>query len=152
MSKCPYFHLCKRDDCPYSFFKQCKSFVGWSIIRTLESIPGKVDYNKKPGKALKNKIYFSSDRNNLKTRLFHHLLNTPSSSVRYLSYNRAIQLALSDETIIEPIVFVSMNPSYKDIDKGIQTIESLCEGLVDQNKLILLLTKHTYSNELYERL
>ena len=132
--KCKFNHLCK-GKCPYAFKRQCKNYLGWSVIELLKPLPGIINYKDKSTFKLSNKIYYSKDPNKLKTTIFKHMVRSGEILLKYLSYNRAIQLALSEELITESLVVINLAPPYKDIDKGVQTIASLAELLQSQNNL-----------------
>lgn len=72
--------------------------------------------------------------------------------VKVYTYHTAIDAALTEELPHEVIIYIDAVTDYRDVEKGMQTIESLVERLAESGKRVLLRAKSSTIKGSYYKL
>lgn len=143
-TSCEFGKFCKKQ-CTVSFKIQCVTYcqaVASHIVNTIGQKPTVQGIeNAKP--LLKGKIYVTTSKQKAVEALLKSL-QRKMQLVKLYKFTTAIESSLNDDIPQESIVFIDTVTKYKEIEKGMQVIDSFSEKLIDSGKIVLLRVSQGY--------
>jgi len=145
---CEYLAKCKTCDA-VGLKKQCLKYRQIYVYNVCKQLPPGQPAGIKDTKPLiKPQCLVSVNPQRLKSFIIR-LLEQDLKSFKLLSYNTAVQVALSDELPSEAIIYIDAAPNYPDISKGMQVIESLVDACIESGKYVFMHVKPQYRSQVY---
>lgn len=150
---CEYSKFCK--ECKERYKKQCLNYCQKEIIVLAKKV-GEVSVSEKEVELAKDlkqgHVYVTTSKKAALAALVK-VLQKDMRKVKVLKFSTAIDLALSEEIMTESIVYIDTVTRYKDVEKGMQTINSLAEKEAARKAIVVLRVSSGYiANEGIEKL
>ena len=143
-SSCEFGKTCP-NQCNVSFKIQCVTYcqaVASYIVRTIGQEPTLNGINQ--AKDLKKgKIYITTSKQKAAEAILKSL-QRKMQMVKLYKFSTAIESSLSDEVPQESLVYIDTVTKYKEVEKGMQVIDSFSEKLVDSSKIVVIRVNQGY--------
>lgn len=141
LNSCEYSATCKT--CGFSYKRQCLKYCQAVVRDIYNKIAPKSKPSSKAFESVKPLRVGTTVVSSKETAaaVMITTLQSELHKVKTYTYHTAIDAALSEDLPQEVLIYIDAVTEYRDVEKGMQTIESFVERLSEAGKKVLLRAK-----------